>query len=93
MKRVIRIGLKREILRDHLSREYRCAVTDSQLDTWLHDSGFKHWAGDEWLVQERDLGQLDPSEVATVEEVDPAMLTRANRPDLPPSSITSPLRP
>jgi len=67
MSRWIRVGLKREVLRTHLSQADRSPLSHSQVEQWLRDAGFRHYGGDEWLVLEADLGQLDPSEVASVE--------------------------
>jgi hypothetical protein len=66
MSRWIRVGLKRELLRRHLARENGSSPTDNEIDQWLRDAGFEHRGKDQWLVRERDLGHLDPSEVSSV---------------------------
>ena len=41
-------------------------MSDAEVLDWLRDAGFKQ-QGDEWLIPEADLGQLDPSEVTSSE--------------------------
>jgi hypothetical protein len=52
----------------HLSREDGRAVGVDDVRRWLRDAGFERH-GDRWLVEERDLGQLDPSEVRSMTRV------------------------
>ena len=49
----------------HLSAEDQRRVSIAECRRWLRDAGFEPHAG-RWLVAERDLGQLDPSEVRSV---------------------------
>ena len=51
----------------HLSKEEGEPVTDEQVRQWLLDAGFTPH-GERWIVSEPDLGQLDPSEVRSVDD-------------------------
>ena len=66
MSRWIRVGLNRELLRRHLARENGSSPTDGEIDVWLREAGFERRGKDQWLVRERDLGHLEPSEVSSV---------------------------
>ena len=66
MSRWIRVGLRREVLREHLARENGSNPTDAAIDQWLQEAGFTHRGEDLWVVREADLGHLHPSEVSTV---------------------------
>ena len=67
MSRWIRIGLRRNVLREHLAQENGAHPTDAAIDQWLRDAGFMLRGEDQWVVREEDLGHLHPSEVSTVE--------------------------
>jgi hypothetical protein len=59
------IDVDRDLLRANLSREEQRDVPEAEVRQWLLDAGFRPH-GDRWLVNEPDLGQLDPSEVRSV---------------------------
>jgi len=63
-----RVRVHSGLLRDHLAEEDGETVTDSQVRRHLIEAGFAPQA-DLWLVYERDLGFLQPSEVAWIEPV------------------------
>jgi hypothetical protein len=65
MSRWIRVGINRKLLRKHLSQENGSAISSAQIDQWLIEAGFTQRSGDQWVVREADLGQLDPSEVTS----------------------------
>lgn len=52
----------------NLSKEEGRPVDQVEVRQWLQDAGFRPH-GSRWIVDERDLGQLDPSEVRSFEEV------------------------
>jgi hypothetical protein len=64
----LRIRLNWPRLLSNLSKEEGRAVTPDEVRQWLVDAGFTHDHGDWWLVDEPDLGHLDPSEVTSVED-------------------------
>jgi hypothetical protein len=66
MRLRIRINLK--LLRENISQTDGRSWSEAEVLEWLKDAGFAR-DGDWWLVDEPDLGQLDPSEVTAVEEV------------------------
>jgi len=49
----------------HLSSEDEGNVSIGEARQWLRDAGFEPHCG-RWLVDERNLGQLDPSEVRSI---------------------------
>jgi hypothetical protein len=51
----------------HLSREEGRDVTEADVRQWLLDAGFTPRGG-RWIVNEPDLGQMDPSEVRYVDD-------------------------
>src|SRR5687768_12226862 len=68
MKRFrIRINLDR--LRENVSKADTRVWSKAEVLQWLHDAGFIP-DGDAWVTTEADLGQLEPEEVTTVEDVD-----------------------
>lgn len=71
MERRFRIRIDVTKLRAHLSKEEGRELPDDEVFRWLAEAGFLQ-QGDAWLVSERDLGQLDPSEVTEAEVVDEA---------------------
>ena len=70
MLRRIRIKIDLAKLLDHLAREERRTVSPDEAARWLREAGFAHSKGDYWTVVERDLGQLEPSEVLEVYPVE-----------------------
>lgn len=44
-------------------------MTRVEVEQWLADAGFVREGDEDWLVSEPDLGQLDPSEVLSVQDV------------------------
>jgi len=70
MLRRIRVKINLSALLAHLSREEGRAVSRDQATQWLSDAGFSHSDDDFWLVDENDLGQLDPSEVLEISSID-----------------------
>ena len=64
MRVAVDIDLAR--LAAHLSSEEQRPVSTDECRRWLLDAGFERH-GDRWVVEERDLGQLDPSEVRSIE--------------------------
>jgi hypothetical protein len=69
MGKQLLVQLDLAVLREHLSREDRRAVSEAEVRRWLQDAGFTP-RGDRWVVNERDLGQVEPSEVISVEDVE-----------------------
>jgi hypothetical protein len=65
----VRIKLNIPLLVEHLSREERRAVPESEVLQWLADARFVQ-DGDYWIVTEADLGQVEPSEVLEIEPLD-----------------------
>jgi hypothetical protein len=51
----------------NMSKEEGRQLSDDEIRQWLVEAGFAP-SGDRWLVEERDLGQLDPAEVKSVED-------------------------
>ena len=66
-KLLIRIDIAS--LRTNMSKEEGRPLSDDEIRQWLVDAGFTP-SGDRWQVAERDLGQLDPAEVKSVEDAD-----------------------
>ena len=69
MNRRLRVRINIPVLIQHLSRDEKRAVPMDEVTQWLEDAGFIE-LGDAWMVDEADLGHLDPSEVISVEPVD-----------------------
>ena len=65
-KRVL-IDIDLAVLRAHLSKEEGHSVSEDEIRKWLVDAGFEAYRG-LWIVDEADLGQLDPSEVKSIED-------------------------
>jgi hypothetical protein len=61
----VHLDLRR--LRDALSREDGCEYTIGDVRRWLQHARFRPLE-DVWLVREADLGQVQPSEVVTLDE-------------------------
>lgn len=72
----LRVKLNLPTITDHLSREEGRRFSEQEVRTWLGEAGFTldaaaNTVGDEaWLVDEADLGQLQPSEVVDVQRLD-----------------------
>jgi hypothetical protein len=62
---IVQLDVRR--LCEHLSRVDLRPWTVEQVLHWLRDAGFTPF-GDRWLVDEADLGQVEPSEVISVED-------------------------
>jgi hypothetical protein len=69
MNRVFRVEIDLSLLRSHLSREDGCDVSVVEVRQFLLDSGFER-QGVGWVVRERQLGAVNPSEVTMAEVVD-----------------------
>jgi hypothetical protein len=69
MSTKVRIKLSLPLLVEHLSREERRPVPESEVLQWLVDARFTR-DGDYWIVSEADLGQVEPSEVLEIEPLD-----------------------
>jgi hypothetical protein len=68
MAKYLRIVIDAERLRENLSRADGRDMSADEIERWLRDAGFEP-TGTGWVVREADLGQLDPSEVISVEDV------------------------
>jgi hypothetical protein len=68
--RRVRIKLDFAALLAHLSQQEKRQVGLEEALTWLEDAGFKREGDDRFIVAEKDLGQLDPSEVLEAEPLD-----------------------
>ncbi len=44
-------------------------MSEDELRQWLTDAGFIREPDDAWVVNEPDLGHLDPTEVVSIEDV------------------------
>ncbi|HYO07784.1 MAG TPA: hypothetical protein VER17_02325 [Tepidisphaeraceae bacterium] len=55
------------VLGEHLSKEEGRPVGEDEVRQWLRDARFVPHKG-MWIVSEADLGQLDPSEVRSIED-------------------------
>jgi hypothetical protein len=64
----LRVHIRLDRLRAHLAAEDKEPKTELDVLTWLADARFIRGDGPWWLVDEPDLGQLRPSEVAGVED-------------------------
>jgi hypothetical protein len=69
MGKRVAVQLDLERIRANLAKEDRRPFTEAEVQRWLIDAGFEPAAG-RWLVKEKDLGQLDPSEVLSIEDSD-----------------------
>ena len=65
-KRVI-VDIDLSAVAANLSKEERRAVGEQEVRQWLHDAGFRP-RGKRWIVNELDLGHLDPTEVRSLED-------------------------
>jgi hypothetical protein len=69
MNRLLRIRINHEVLRAHLAREHGEEISESRIRRQLLAAGFVPQEGDLWVVHEKDLGFLEPTEVTEVEFV------------------------
>ena len=69
MSQRLRIRIDLDLLRSNLSREDRQPKSEQEVRQFLIDSGFQP-DGEFWMVEEENLGQLDPSEVSEVQPID-----------------------
>jgi hypothetical protein len=65
----VRVRINLSLLQAHLSAEDKRPTSEAEVRQFLLDSGFAP-EGDAWIVEEKDLGQVDPSEVVEVERLD-----------------------
>jgi hypothetical protein len=65
--RRLRVHIDLSRLAANLSAEDHTTVSDAQARQFLLDAGFAP-AGDGWLVNECDLGQVEPAEVTSIED-------------------------
>ena len=65
----VRVRINLSLLRENLSKADGRQWTEAEVDRWLRDAKFTS-DGDGWIVREADLGQLEPEEVASLEEVE-----------------------
>jgi hypothetical protein len=71
-------------VRQSLSAADRRPVTIAEVETFLLDSGFARvYDAQRWVVEERDLGAVDASEVASIEPAPEDL------PDSPPAAVHS----
>jgi hypothetical protein len=70
--RKLRIRINWQRLKDKMSKEEGRPLDDHHVRQWLLDGGFRPQADGTWLVNEPDLGQLQPEEVESADDVDPA---------------------
>ena len=68
-KRVI-VDIDLAAVAANLSKEDGRPVTEAEVLRWLFDAGFTPH-GRRWIVDEPDLGQVDTSEVRSVEDAPP----------------------
>ena len=67
MAKRLLVDIDLAILSSHLSKEEGRLVDEAETRKWLTDAGFEQF-GERWIVDEPDLGQLDPSEVRSLED-------------------------
>ena len=67
--RKLRVRIKQGVLRDKMGREEGRKLTDEEVRRWLQEAGFFPEHDGTWLVNEPDLGQLEPEEVEEVQDV------------------------
>ena len=65
-KRVL-VDIDLTVLAANLAREEGRTVSENEVRQWLLDAGFRPQGG-LWVVNEPDLGQLDPSEVRSLQD-------------------------
>jgi hypothetical protein len=67
--RKLRIRVRHEVLRNKMSREEGRTLSEEDVRRWLKEAGFTPEPDGTWLVDEPDLGQLEPEEVDHVMDV------------------------
>jgi hypothetical protein len=70
--RKFRVTIRLEHLRRNLSAADGMEYTDADVRRWLRDAGFEAIGEGRWIVDEPNLGHLDPAEVEELVPVDPA---------------------
>jgi len=68
MANKLRIRINWPRLLANMSKQEGRAMSREEVRQWLVDAGFTHDEDDYWIVKEPDLGQLEPSEVISVED-------------------------
>ena len=61
------VPLDLEAIRRNLAKADRATYSTEYVEQWLRDAGF-HRAEKGWLVRSNELGQVQPSEVVSIEE-------------------------
>lgn len=69
--RKLRIRINWRRLQEKMSQEEGRPLDDHHVRQWLLDGGFEPQPDGSWIVAEPDLGQLEPAEVESADEVDP----------------------
>jgi hypothetical protein len=67
MAKRVMVDIDLTVLAAHLSQEEGRTVGEDETRKWLIEAGFEAYRG-LWIVDEPDLGQLDPSEVRSLED-------------------------
>jgi DNA-binding response OmpR family regulator len=67
-KRVVLVDIDLIAVAAHLSEEEGRPIGEAEVRQWLLDAGFQVVQDGRWVVNEADLGQLDPSEVRSLED-------------------------
>jgi hypothetical protein len=67
MARRVMVDIDLTVLAANLSKEEGRSVSEDETRKWLLDAGFESYRG-LWIVDEPDLGQLEPSEVRSLED-------------------------
>ena len=62
------VRVRMAILQANLSVADACEYTAREVEEWMLAAGFRP-RGDQWLVEEPDLGCLDPAEVSEIRPV------------------------
>jgi hypothetical protein len=73
-------------LLQNLTREYGRAVSPREAEQLLIDAGFTPDEPDRWIVDEEDLGHLNPDEVSAVEVLEAVRPKRSATRDRPRDS-------
>ena len=64
----LRIRLNWPLLIANMSKQEGRDMTRGEVEQWLRDAGFRQEGDESWIVNEPDLGQLDPEEVISCED-------------------------
>ena len=70
MARRVMVDIDLNVLAANLSKEEGRPVGEDEARKWLMDAGFESYRG-LWIIDEPDLGQLEPSEVRSLEDAPP----------------------